>query len=222
MKPEILRKLADTISFDKLVPLQEGTFKAFLEEYSENLYLAGGCLRDTILGVPVKDYDLFICRDSIDIKVLEDLNELLNKDKLCDCNDSEYFEADEEVYKASLELNRFNNSANIVAVYKFNEGGKDFDVIVTRSSAIKHIYNFVVGLSQVAIHLSDPNKVMYSNRFEEDVEDRLITIMTNVDGYNVSKYVEKVSNKYPSYTVVDNRVNVEVRDGLRRGVYESI
>lgn len=227
MKSHILRKLCNTITFNKLYGNpwdMDGNLRKFIEHHSNFMYLAGGSLRDTVLGGDIKDYDFFInvkdfnedlafkagfitYEEFLSISINEADNALISA-----CEDGKSKEVTQEFYDISCDLSEelsdiqngnFDSGKNIIDVYKKLDG-KLSDIVVVRSDVLSHIQGFGTFLSQIYIDLKEPNKVQYTKGFEQDLKNKTLTINPYCIESKLDKYIGKIVNKYPNRKLIKN------------------
>lgn len=148
--------------------------------------IAGGAVRDVLLGRPVKDIDVWYSDDShvdwVEVsRCFPTWKRLLHDDAAAYISGGEV--------QAVIDLDSFS-------------GGKPVQLIRTWQSGRSVLDRFDIGLCQVGYD----GRVFHTADFLRDVERETITILRSPKGGNVtahmSNHLDRVQAKYPTFTPV--------------------
>lgn len=141
-----------------------------------DLYIAGGYLRDTLLGKPIKDIDLYVY-----FHTEADRQQFLKLSSFQVNSNSDYEEGD-LYFTGTWKNTRIN-------------------VIAPKNEWRVHFNTFDIGLCKVYYNLRTDTLVR-SYDFNRDVEGRTLTLLCSGDMY--SEHTRRLVDKYPEYTVRDH------------------
>lgn len=153
--------------------------------YRRDCWIAGGFLRDTILGKPIKDIDVYVGYNE-EVKRLAENS--IRQGILIDNLDKSY---DKDLFHYAGQIK-----------------GTRINFLVPIDDLHKHFATFDIGLCKVYYDIKEDNLVV-TDDFKRDVENKTITLMTkkNTDILlpNEQDHLHRVRVKYPDYIVRDKR-----------------
>lgn len=184
-----------------IIPLEWKNFLATLQTLFPSAIIAGGALRDTIIGNPIKDVDIFITdldpsfnldteqlqkiAGLFNIKVHQDFGEECTRDHLKLTNDIKVTKRESNC--ASGHVDPVDNSyinneggtgsyletfINYIVDVRFN--GNEYQLIFVESNTISYVYNdFDFGICKVYY---DGKALVVTEEFWYDMENKQLTI----------------------------------------------
>lgn len=151
-----------------LTRLKEGIFGV------TEIYIAGGYLRDTLLGKPIKDIDVFLYASEQNIELMQ-------------CK-SDFVKTSVEAYNSQM----FHLTGNIT--------GTRLNLIFPKYPWHKHFETFDIGLCKICYDVKQ-NILKQSPEFRRDVDNKTITLLPNPRP--CQEHVDRVMRKYPDYRVIN-------------------
>ena len=170
--------------------------RQFLERYHEEAILAGGAVRDRILGKPSHDFDFYIQNK----KGLEtELKRLGFRHARSQLESGTLIPLP---FKTNGKVTHIYDDPNIVGVYK---SGK-FDVIVTKTDPVEHVDNFSINLSKCYSRVDSVGNILTTvecEGFREDVDNKKITVdlTSHLNPNFFRAYLPKIMYKFSDYRV---------------------
>lgn len=142
-----------------------------------DIFVAGGCVRDTITNKDISDIDIFISRK--DFEIINKTVPYIFEDKSVDVGDD------------------YCNPAYEFTCMSTTIYGEKVDfIVVEKTDAFRVIHKFPVGLSQVRLSLKT-KRLHGSSCFKKDLRNKTITLKEKTT--YPSKYVQKIATKYKVY-----------------------
>jgi hypothetical protein len=153
------------------------TERCFLQDFCLDAILAGGAVRDTTLGKPVRDYDFYM-EDGPKVEELRSLG-----------------------FRVIRKGTRKYDDPNIVEV----QSSGSFDVIIVKGSPVEHINTRFCTDFCKAYGYFDADGEVHSITthagFDKAVEDKVIKISmgAHLNPHLLTTYLPKLHAKYPEY-----------------------
>lgn len=173
------------------------------QTYGVNPVLAGGCIRDILLGKPVNDLDVFIS-----------MSNWRRPDSAADCDSLIHEMAKAENWKLTHEsASDFSREvhARIHSVWNFQSEfiQQPYNIIILAddSPAAKVIGDFDVGLNMVGVNTY--GALALSQHFVHDVDHQVMTIRNERQRDSLLARYEKLSKKYPWPLVTKEGLEIE-------------
>lgn len=148
--------------------------------HPSTMMVAGGAVRDTLMGVEVKDIDLFIECDDLDSRLIKHAIALLGGTVVAQdatATDNPY----EGAFKVTtIKSPKFDQLIQLIQVADLRD----------------HLNTFNIGLSKVSYNADG---LQLSKEFLTDVKNKTLTVSGKVEDI---EYVKRISKKYPHLKLV--------------------
>lgn len=165
-----------------LTELEEKWIQHLRTEY-EQVYIAGGFLRDHLFDRPVKDVDVYVYKWTAHYTEM-DMMKTRTKAKVF-IKSSEY---------------AYSNIPGIKNVYTIKD--TRINLIVCSKEVYKIVKEFDIGLCRIAYNVKEDELIKFA-AFEWDREYRTLTYWKHKDATKSGAHLKRVAKKYPDYKIVE-------------------
>ena len=166
-----------------LTDIEENWITHLCSEY-EQVYIAGGFLRDHLFDRPVKDVDVYVYKWTASPSEVE-MMEMRRKSKIF-IKSSEY---------------AYSNIPGIKNVYTIKN--TRINLIVGSKEILKEVVRkFDIGLCRIAYNVKADELIKFA-AFEWDRDHKTLTYYSHLDPTKSGEHLERVAKKYPDYKIVE-------------------
>lgn len=177
-----------------------------LEQCNEDVFLAGGCIRDYYFNKPIKDYDIFV----------------LNKNNYCELELHSIYDKNNLTFHTSKFYRNYEDGVmrdDVHGVYQKINWDLDFsitldvDYIVMRSSSIEEtIFNFDTSICQCYGVLEGDELVYYASEdFLEYERNNVIYFYPDIE--TCDGHIARVKKKFPN-AIYKEKLSKDINRGI--------
>ena len=165
-----------------LTETEEKWIQHLCSEY-EQVYIAGGFLRDHLFDRPVKDIDVYVYK--WEVRYSE--KEMMEKRRAT------------KIFIKSSEY-AYSNIPGIKNVYTIHN--TRINLIVCSTHIPEIVRSFDIGLCRIMYNVKD-DELFKWKAFEKDREEKTLTYFSTLDSTKSKAHLKRVAEKYPDYKIVE-------------------